>query len=344
MGYTWTNSSWQMMEIRGMKEMAYSKLARARSNCYKDGGYDENAYRGSHHRNRHYTHRSQMGIGNFSSRAKTFDRISYEDCCENGPYDVPKGYHGSHDYSDQNCGREVNYEGLIGENDYFLVNMVVKEEGIKSWKVENFMSTFPYHNFEVFEFEKYKVYSSFPNAFDSISKVYFKYHYPFKEETFQIHDFLDLIFEFGEDTSFYHHLPFKDIIDYALFGEFPRQLFLCSFILNFFSKSFEGIILSLDFKCFQNFLCLISNSVSNLSFMFHYPFKEVLEDIFDVIELLDVHGFNCIIFEGNVVKLGCSMHRSSLNNLLLNFHAYTSFEFHRLFEECLIILIYFVLK
>ncbi|KAI5663917.1 hypothetical protein M9H77_23240 [Catharanthus roseus] len=32
-----------------------------------------------------------------------------------------KRYHGSHDYSDQNCGREVNHEGLIGENDYVSV-------------------------------------------------------------------------------------------------------------------------------------------------------------------------------------------------------------------------------
>ncbi|KAI5676581.1 hypothetical protein M9H77_07531 [Catharanthus roseus] len=29
-----------------------------------------------------------MGIGNFSSRAKTFDHIPCEDCCVSSPYDV----------------------------------------------------------------------------------------------------------------------------------------------------------------------------------------------------------------------------------------------------------------
>ncbi|KAI5672296.1 hypothetical protein M9H77_12660 [Catharanthus roseus] len=32
---------------------------------------------------------------------------------------VGSWYRSSHDYSDQNCGREVNHEGLIGENDFF---------------------------------------------------------------------------------------------------------------------------------------------------------------------------------------------------------------------------------
>ncbi|KAI5681585.1 hypothetical protein M9H77_02813 [Catharanthus roseus] len=118
MGYTWGNSSWQRMEAIGRQKMAYSKLARARFNCYKNEDFGGNAYRGSHHRDGHFTHRSQMGIGNCSSRAKTFDHIPYDDCCENSPYDVHKGYHGSHDNSDQNCGREVNHEGLIGENHY----------------------------------------------------------------------------------------------------------------------------------------------------------------------------------------------------------------------------------
>ncbi|KAI5668713.1 hypothetical protein M9H77_18566 [Catharanthus roseus] len=86
MGHTWTNSSWQMMEAIGRQEMAYSKLSL------------------SHYKNGHYTHRSQMGISNFSSRAKTFDHIPCEDCCENSPYNVHKEYHGSHDNSDQTCG------------------------------------------------------------------------------------------------------------------------------------------------------------------------------------------------------------------------------------------------
>ncbi|KAI5677752.1 hypothetical protein M9H77_08702 [Catharanthus roseus] len=116
--YTWANSSWQRMEAIGRQEMAYSKHARARSNCYKDGDYGGNAYRGSNHRDGHFTHRSQMGIGNFSSYGKAFDHICHEEYFDNSPYGIHKGYHGSHDSSDQNCGREVNHEGLIGENDY----------------------------------------------------------------------------------------------------------------------------------------------------------------------------------------------------------------------------------
>ncbi|KAI5652314.1 hypothetical protein M9H77_29501 [Catharanthus roseus] len=60
------NNPLKRMEAIGRQEMAYSKLAKARSNCYEDGGYDENAYGESHHRNGHCTHRSQMAIGNFT--------------------------------------------------------------------------------------------------------------------------------------------------------------------------------------------------------------------------------------------------------------------------------------
>ncbi|KAI5664002.1 hypothetical protein M9H77_23325 [Catharanthus roseus] len=50
------------MEAIGREDMAYSKLARVRSNCYKDGDYDGNAYGGSHYRNGHYTHGSQIDM------------------------------------------------------------------------------------------------------------------------------------------------------------------------------------------------------------------------------------------------------------------------------------------
>ncbi|KAI5667334.1 hypothetical protein M9H77_17187 [Catharanthus roseus] len=76
---------------------------RARSKCYKDGGYDGSTYIGSHLRNGHYTHRSQMEVGNFSSRAKTYDHIPYNDCGENSLYDIHKGYHGGHDYKTKSC-------------------------------------------------------------------------------------------------------------------------------------------------------------------------------------------------------------------------------------------------
>ncbi|KAI5678511.1 hypothetical protein M9H77_09461 [Catharanthus roseus] len=97
MGHTWANSSWQRMEAIGRQEMAYSKLARARSNYYKDRDYG-----------------GTIEMDNLPIGIK----CALDYCCENSPYDIHKGYHSSHDYSDQSCGREVNHEGLIGENDY----------------------------------------------------------------------------------------------------------------------------------------------------------------------------------------------------------------------------------
>ncbi|KAI5677961.1 hypothetical protein M9H77_08911 [Catharanthus roseus] len=79
------------MEVIGRQEMVYPKLTRKRSNCYKDGDYGENVYRGSHNRDGHFTHGSQMGIDNLSSSAKTYDHIPYNDCHENSLYDVHKG-------------------------------------------------------------------------------------------------------------------------------------------------------------------------------------------------------------------------------------------------------------
>ncbi|KAI5666954.1 hypothetical protein M9H77_16807 [Catharanthus roseus] len=108
--------------------MAYSKLARTRPNFYKDSDYDENAYGGSNHRDGNFTHRRQIEIGNFSSHAKTFDLIPYDDYrgydagvndtydyCENNPYDYYKGNHDCYDYGDQSCGRGVNHEELVDE-------------------------------------------------------------------------------------------------------------------------------------------------------------------------------------------------------------------------------------
>ncbi|KAI5667740.1 hypothetical protein M9H77_17593 [Catharanthus roseus] len=53
--------------------MAYSKLARARYNCYEDRDYGGNAYSGSHHRDGHFTHKSQMGIGALCTVFRTSD-------------------------------------------------------------------------------------------------------------------------------------------------------------------------------------------------------------------------------------------------------------------------------
>ncbi|KAI5653555.1 hypothetical protein M9H77_30742 [Catharanthus roseus] len=125
MRYTWTNSSWQRMEAIGRQEMAYSKLTRPRSNCYKDGDYGGSAYGRSHHRDGNYTHRSQMGIGKFPSRAKTFDHIPYNnygayeginytyDYCENSPYEVCKGYHCSHEFSPTCLNYNINEQKEI---------------------------------------------------------------------------------------------------------------------------------------------------------------------------------------------------------------------------------------
>ncbi|KAI5681581.1 hypothetical protein M9H77_02809 [Catharanthus roseus] len=96
--------------------MTYSKLARARPNFYKDRDYGGNSYGGSNHRGRNLTHMRGMGIGNFSSHAKTFDLKNTYNYCENSLYDYYKEYHDSYDYGNQSCGRGVNHEELVDEN------------------------------------------------------------------------------------------------------------------------------------------------------------------------------------------------------------------------------------
>ncbi|KAI5669015.1 hypothetical protein M9H77_18868 [Catharanthus roseus] len=59
------------MEAIGRQEMAFSRVAKARSNCYKDGGYDGNAMEEATIE-MDITPIGVMGIGNVSSRAKTF--------------------------------------------------------------------------------------------------------------------------------------------------------------------------------------------------------------------------------------------------------------------------------
>ncbi|KAI5656986.1 hypothetical protein M9H77_25779 [Catharanthus roseus] len=95
------------MEAIRRQEMAYSKLARARPNFYKDGDYDGNSYNESNHRGGNLTYRREIRIDNFSSHAKTFDHI---------PYDDYGGYHDRYDDGDQSCSRGVNHEELIDEN------------------------------------------------------------------------------------------------------------------------------------------------------------------------------------------------------------------------------------
>ncbi|KAI5667010.1 hypothetical protein M9H77_16863 [Catharanthus roseus] len=109
------------MEAMGRQEMAYSKLARAMPNFYKEIDYGGDSYGGSNHRGGNLTHRREMGIGNFSSHAKIFFyHIRYDDWegggggyegvndtydyYENSPYDYYKGYHDSYDDGHQSCG------------------------------------------------------------------------------------------------------------------------------------------------------------------------------------------------------------------------------------------------
>ncbi|KAI5649986.1 hypothetical protein M9H77_35991 [Catharanthus roseus] len=110
MEYPQTNSSWQKRDAIRRQYMAYSKLTREKSNFYKDSDYGGNAYSVNTIEMKIFTHRRQMGIGKFFPRAKTFDHMPYDDhrayegvigiydYCENSPYDIYKGYHGSHDY------------------------------------------------------------------------------------------------------------------------------------------------------------------------------------------------------------------------------------------------------
>ncbi|KAI5649871.1 hypothetical protein M9H77_35876 [Catharanthus roseus] len=82
---------------------------KTRNGLFRDGDYSGNAYEGSQRRDGHFPVGVLMGIGNFFSRTKIFYYIPYDDCCENSPYGVHKGNHGSHDYSDQSCVKHKSY-------------------------------------------------------------------------------------------------------------------------------------------------------------------------------------------------------------------------------------------
>ncbi|KAI5676774.1 hypothetical protein M9H77_07724 [Catharanthus roseus] len=170
----------------------------------------------------------------------------------------------------------------------FLKNMIFKEEYRKFWTLESSMSASPLLNLDVVEFEKHKVHSSIINALVFIWNIYFHYHYPFKEEHFQILEFNALLQIFVKVKSFFHHSPYKGL-DIGTHFEESTRMFPRHFILNVFTQLFERTLL-------QNFFFLALASTQNLSFPFHHHFKDDFKDITKVLELQDFHGFNCVVF------------------------------------------------
>lgn len=116
------------------------------------------------------------------------------------------------------------------------------------WKFGKFLSSFPHLNFEVAEFVKYKVYSSFSIALDFIWNVHFHYHKFFKKDIFQTLECFDLLFMFEKDKNFYYYFPFKGFDIESFFEKLTRRLFPRGFILNFFPQTFERTLLNWNFK------------------------------------------------------------------------------------------------
>ncbi|KAI5669181.1 hypothetical protein M9H77_19034 [Catharanthus roseus] len=119
MKYTWSNSSWQRMEVMRKQKDYQSKFARDIRNFYHGGGSGVNAYGRSNHRYgnfisrghdgyRNFTLKRHNGVGNFSSNAKSYRHISYDDYggyervnakyVEHSPYGCYKRSHDCYDF------------------------------------------------------------------------------------------------------------------------------------------------------------------------------------------------------------------------------------------------------
>ncbi|KAI5667894.1 hypothetical protein M9H77_17747 [Catharanthus roseus] len=99
----------------------------------------------------HFTHRSQIGIGNISSRAKTFDHIPDDDYCENSPYNVHKRHHASHDYSYHNC--DITH--LLVIQDLFHAIFVFIAHDVEPWNISNSLENANGHTFGFLENNSY---------------------------------------------------------------------------------------------------------------------------------------------------------------------------------------------
>lgn len=96
---------------------------------------------------------------------------------------------------------------------------------------------------------------SFSNASKFLWKVAFGYHYPFGKNTFQTLCLLELPFQFGNE-SFYSHLAFKYVRINIFIEEMSKMFFQSSFIENFFSRTFEGILLNWKLEFLQKIMLL----------------------------------------------------------------------------------------
>ncbi|KAI5680919.1 hypothetical protein M9H77_02146 [Catharanthus roseus] len=146
-----------------------------------------------------------------------------------------------------------------------------------------------------------------------------------QEEYFQVLEFNALLQIFFKVKSFFYPLPFKGL-GVGTHFEKSTRMFPRDVILKFLTQPFERTLL-------QNLFFLALTSTQNLSFPFHRPFKQILEDTIDSPESQDSYGFHCVLFGRSLVKKSCYMHHSFLDNLFLNFYAYTSFKFHKPFKE-----------
>ncbi|KAI5668980.1 hypothetical protein M9H77_18833 [Catharanthus roseus] len=169
-----------------------------------------------------------------------------------------------------------------------------------------------------------------PNVFGS-KLVNFTYHHPLKEVMFQTNDLLGLFLKFIKETSFCYHFLFKDV-SLNPFEEFSKKLFLSNFISNVLLKDFEGTLLMWKLELLPNFMFLILQSLENLSFQFHWLFKDIVENAVNMCHLQYFYAFTSAFLGRSLVIFTCFFH-SPLSHLVFNFFDYNSFAYHRPIKE-----------
>ncbi|KAI5663894.1 hypothetical protein M9H77_23217 [Catharanthus roseus] len=282
--------------------MAYSKLARARSNCYKDGDYGGNAYGGHHHRNGYFTHRNQIGIVNFSSHAKAFDHIPNEDCCENSPYNVIKDImfcfiaHDIEPWNICDSSRDANHRtfGFLGSNSYgfdgslysLLGDHCVKFQGevVEHFQYAlTFLDPYVIGKFgKSWDFENNQSYTFFNEFLDFTSKSSRKKGLSnfFLDNLFIFNSILGLYVDNILELSFGFAIPCELKTSWNFKKNFDWMRFHYVVIHESPLKGLENGSLNshVPFKEMKSYIMVIHGWVlgfeNNETFQFHYPFKD----------------------------------------------------------------------
>ncbi|KAI5672249.1 hypothetical protein M9H77_12613 [Catharanthus roseus] len=99
-----------LMGAKCKQEDYQSKLARGMHNFHHGGGNRVNAYGGINNGNRKFTPRRHVGVGNFSSYAKSFEHTSYDDY---GGYGRVNTRYDNYEHSPYDCYEKNIQRGTL---------------------------------------------------------------------------------------------------------------------------------------------------------------------------------------------------------------------------------------